>query len=415
MSQWDHIYNELLQRHNEINRIYKCLNIRKLPQEHTLNKHINDITSEYNKAIDLYEKHSASFTKEHNSQFITILQTLRDKLIKIFNHTNLNILVPPNCKTRIDINIQDPNYTDLSDNDEYEDIMAQSREACLKICSQTIPQKYSGDPLSLKSFLISIQLLQTMVEDANTDLLKTFILSKLEGKALEVIPSEPADIATIITALRNKIKPDDSKVIESRMMALNPNKMSPHVFTKQAEELAEALNRALILEGTTDEKANSMTIDKTISMCKAATRSTIVKSVLAATTFQTPKNVLAKFITESTNEPKDTQILSYRATKFTPRRGFTNQRHYPNNQYYSYKKFQSKHNNFTYRNPSTNTIYRPTNRGRYSRNYSRGYRNYNNTNTASAHVRYLEAGNGEGPQNQALVRYLGEPSTSNTI
>lgn len=48
---------------------------------------------------------------------------------------------------------------------------------------------------------------------------------------------------------RKTIKPDSSKVVEGRMLALKLNKINSTDFAKETEKLAEALQRSLVIEG----------------------------------------------------------------------------------------------------------------------------------------------------------------------
>lgn len=96
----------------------------------------------------------------------------------------------------------------------------------------------------------------------NANLLKTFVLSKLEGKALESVSTEPADVDQITTELKSQIKPEYSKIIEGRMLALQFNASKIQDCSKDAEDLAEALQQALIVEGISQQKAKSMAIVK---------------------------------------------------------------------------------------------------------------------------------------------------------
>lgn len=57
-----------------------------------------------------------------------------------------------------------------------------------------------------------------------------------------------------------------------------------------------------------------MTINKTVEMCRASAKTQLVKSVLASTKFDEPKEVLAKYIVEVTGEnkeAKEAQVLKY--------------------------------------------------------------------------------------------------------
>lgn len=110
--------------------------------------------------------------------------------------------------------------------DSEEDIMSQTKTDYLRLAAQTINKNSSGDPLSLTAFINSIELLETIVTAENMPVLKAFILTKLEGKPLQAAPADAATIEIIKNALKDKIKPDNSKIVEARMLALRNDNMT---------------------------------------------------------------------------------------------------------------------------------------------------------------------------------------------
>lgn len=208
---------------------------------------------------------------------------------------------------------------------------------------------YSGDPLALRAFVNSINLCVHMSNKKYDDVLKDVILTKLEGKAYECIdPDKSTD--EIISALTKHIKPENSKVIAGRMTAFKMARHSATDFAQKAEDLAEAFQRSLIIEGITREKAQEMTIEKTVEMCRQNAKSDLVRSVLAASKFNDPKEVISKMITEQSATEKDHQVLHFRSNN---------------------KRFQ-KSNNFR-----GNGRYRNFNRN-FNGNGHNGNNNYNN-------------------------------------
>lgn len=179
------------------------------------------------------------------------------------------------------------------------------------LCARTLNTTFSGDPLALQPFLNGISLLQTMDEEnEHEQILRDFILTKLQGIALECLPTNPT-ITQIKEILPTKIKPDNSKIITGRMMAIQADKLNFTEFTNKTEALAEQLNRSFISEGIPMKIANELTIDRTIELCRANTSSGIVKSVLSSRKFENPKEVLAKFIIESRTELSERNISEH--------------------------------------------------------------------------------------------------------
>lgn len=93
-----------------------------------------------------------------------------------------------------------------------------------------------------------------------------FIKSKLEGKAREALPETITSIDDIKNALRSRIKPDNSKVIAGKIAALNVRNNNYAEFSKQAVDLADALQHSLVIEGMTKTKPHQMTIEQTVSV-----------------------------------------------------------------------------------------------------------------------------------------------------
>lgn len=145
--------------------------------------------------------------------------------------------------------------------------MAQTRSEFLKLAGSLINYKFEGEPLKLTSFLNDIDLVVDSAEENNARLCVTFIKSKISGSALEFIPDDADTIRAIKIALRENIKPESSDVVEGKMMSLKVKKGDFTEFTKEAEKLAEAFRRSLVVSGITHAKAQEMTIKKTIELC----------------------------------------------------------------------------------------------------------------------------------------------------
>lgn len=279
----------------------------------------------------------------------------------------------------------------------------------LKLCGSQINYTYAGDPLTLESFLASIDLLKDVGAN-QLPTLKLFILARLSGKAQESVRKNPASVDEIVEDLKKYIKPDDSKIIESRLQALRFNTGKPQEFTKQAEELSESLQRTLILEGVSQEKAREMTVERTIDLCRQSSKTDFVRGIIASTSFQTPKDVLAKFIVENSKEKTEKQILSFRSQNFRTNNQNRQQNGRGRGNFNGNR--QGNHNNNNSQNNSNNgnnnsRNFRRGNRGNQSNYRGRGgyrgnYNNYNNyNNNGNNNDRYVRvmAENYPGPSN----------------
>lgn len=240
----------------------------------------------------------------------------------------------------------------------------------LRLAAGQINKNYAGDPLALASFIDSLELLESMATTAElTTILFSFAKTKLEGKAREIITTTVINLTQLKNALRTHIKPENSHVVEGRILSLKFNPNHAEECSKKAEELADALKRTLIVEGVSAEKANQMTIDKTIEVCRRNTNSPMIKSVLEASTFETAKDVVAKLITQTDKTKAETQILSYNRPN-NNNRGRGN--HVGRGRGYQNNNYNHGNQNGHFHNPSNN---RNFNRGR---GYARGRGQFNN-------------------------------------
>lgn len=195
-------------------------------------------------------------------------------------------------------------------------------------------------------------MLATMATNDTRQTLIAYVKTRLTSKALEALKPDDDTIVKIIASLRSRIKPDTSTVVMGRLSALRLARKSVQDFAKEAEELAEGLKRALVFEGFPENKAQELTVEKTVSVCRESSNSDIVKSVLAAAQFATPSEVLSKFITETDKNRVEKQVLAVRQ--------------------FNKQKFMNRG-----RNPRGN--FQPRNRGQYHQNNNRnGYNQYNN-------------------------------------
>lgn len=204
------------------------------------------------------------------------------------------------------------NQTDSEIGSEDEKNMEMTTIELFNAVNRQFGQKYSGDPLGLTSFIDGVDI---VTDFATTPALRAsllkYIKSKLDGRAREFVTVDVDTIDKLKDALINNIVPENSRVIEGRILSLRYAYSRQEEFTARAEELADALRRTLIIEGMTAAKASEISIDKTVQLCRKSTNSDLVKSVLASTAFKSPKDVIAKLITESDTHVKEQQILRF--------------------------------------------------------------------------------------------------------
>lgn len=316
--------------------------------------------------------------------------------------TNAKPSTSTDVKPIIDPTKENKNSTHSSKNiDNNTDKMTMTTNDYYSMCIRQINAIYSGDPLGLPPFIASIKLLQTLdSNNAFSDILKGVILTKLQGVALESIPTD-ATIEQIIESLQKNIKSDSSEVIQGKLMALKADRTNLTDFATKAEALAEQFKRALILEKIPNENATKMTTKAITQLCRANTRSTVVDTLMAGENFETAKEAIAKYIVETRTESNKNQanVLAYRqSNRQYHNRGFQQtrfQRNNYNNNYYRNR------NNGQRQGFNGNTQQNQNNfRGR--RNNYRGNQNgnwRNNSRPQSRRVYYT--GNNETPPSGA--------------
>lgn len=277
-------------------------------------------------------------------------------------------------------------------------IMALATPEFLRLASSHINKNYSGDPLALQSFIDSIRLLETLaVNDQLRQLLISFALTKLEGTAREAIIGIPATINILVNNLTERIRPESSKIIEGKLVALRIDRVTLQVFTDTVNNLADAYRRALISEGIPSAKAIEMTTLKAVEVCRYNARTDIAKSVLASSSFANHKEVVTKYIMEVNMEKQEKSVLAFRTSSYN--RDFNtnrpnNRNHNPTNYNHSFYRYPTSSNS-NWRTSSSNNYSNlnsnPTNnRGNFNnhnRNFQRSNSNYRDNNR---NVRYTE-------------------------
>lgn len=232
----------------------------------------------------------------------------------------------------------------------------QSKADFMRLAGPILNYKYNGDPLKLETFITDVELVEAMAEVEQTELCFKYIKSKLEGRALEAMPENLTTVQQIKDALSRKIKPDSSRVIEGKISALRLIKGNFSTFSKQAEDLAEALRRSLIVEGISKSKAEEMAVNKTIDLCRKTSHTDVVKSVISASSFSSPAEVLAKFITESDiarQEKRERENVKQRKDKYQKPK-FDKNKKFDNNKDQKYDKNKKYNKNNHYKNNNNN-------------------------------------------------------------
>lgn len=354
----------------------------------------DSIISTYNKIITYCQNIFKGKNKELKASTEKRLLNIRDRAIECLAILNASVKIPLKVTQIITI---DKNSGESNTN------MTLTQIEYYNLCTRTIAGVYEGDALGLTPFIKSIKLLQALDKDkAYGETLSDFILTRLKGIAIECIPENIQTADEIIIRLKENIKPENSKVIAGRMMAVRADRNNFADYTKKTEELAEKLKRALVLEGIPNEKANEMTVDKTIELCRTNTTSGLVKSVLASTKFNDAKDVIAKYIIESRTETAENKVLAFGTKRVYNNRRFQNdtRNQFQNRGYYNqgYNNRGNNNRTYGYSNYRGRGNYQQNNRGRNqnyypnNRNNSNNFSNRNNSNNYNTNNRFNNRG-----------------------
>lgn len=408
------VYDELRENFMKVHKrikIFKTDKSRKLPTDkNKLNMYKTDLVTAYNKLLsyvcDFYStvqvinretfdnliKESIARVKEcfdilslkyewSDNKFQQIVLENIEPINKPANNSNnTNDHDDDNDDNDEDLNANKTSETDndniLSDNipETHSDnsdtsknaTMTQKPAEFMKLAASIINYKYDGTAENLEGFLADVDLVKDICEGQNTALCIKFVKAKLEKKALELIPENPTTIAEITNALTKGIPFESSLIGEGKFLALRLDRGNYSKFTKEATRLAESYRRALVKEGIPRNLASTLTVQKTVELCRKIARSEIVKSVLASARFNTPEEVVSAFITQNDIARKEKREQdNFRNSKAAPH----------NNRNANDKK------NFN-KNGNSNRNYNNRN-GNNSQNDNRGNNNNNNRNNNS--------------------------------
>lgn len=129
------------------------------------------------------------------------------------------------------------NDSNKSDSEEENPRMTtQTKQDFIALANRSITYKYEGDPLALDSLLDAIDLLVDLCEEENEPTFVKFLMTRLDGKARESILEKPTTVKEIVDQLKDGVKPESSKVIEGRILALRADNTSLTKFAERAED-----------------------------------------------------------------------------------------------------------------------------------------------------------------------------------
>lgn len=258
----------------------------------------------------------------------------------------------------------------------------------LKLAGSLIP-RFSDDANELEYFVDQVLQLESATPDNLKPNLVTFVKGRLLGKARNSAV-DCNSITEIIDALRKDIVLESSIILESRLAALRFDDKNLTDFASAVEKVADQLINSLIFEGVTKAKATQMATRLVVDNCRKSARSPTIKTILAACTFSSPREVLTKFRAEVADLKKEHQFLTYN-THTGNRRGGSNSS--PRN----------------YNNYNNHSNYSQPNSYQYQGNNNGHYNNHNNNNSRNNNSNWRgRRGNFHGNNYRPQVRVMQE-------
>ena len=286
----------------------------------------------------------------------------------------------------------------------------------IKLAS-SIVSHFNGENDKLQTFINSVELLQKIVTGIDTNIIIQFIKTRLGDSALVNLPSNITSVDQILNSLKSTYKFEHSTIIEGKLCAIKVNYDKLSNFTDEIDRVGQLLLRSLTWEGCSKTKSEEIVKNKVVEICRAAARNEFIRTVIASSSFETYRDVLAKFSLESA-KIQDSQLLKFNTN---PRRDFQNSWRYPsnpqtkyfrpnNNNQFAQNYYRPRYNyhynpfNPTNMQPSRNMYYRPNNYNNYHKS------NYTGTvhNQPTNYNFKNNNGQNQGNSNGSQVRFQGE-------
>lgn len=260
-----------------------------------------------------------------------------------------------------------------------------------------------------------MKIVQEATDECNRNLCLSFVVGRLEGRALDGIPEDVKTVADIVKILKARIKTEPSDVVESKILNLKVKKGDFNKFSEEAEKLCESFRRSLIIEGIPSDVAEKWSIKRAVKLCRKTARDESVKNLVGSTKYEAPAEVFSTFLTELENakeerKSKDAAIL--RGQQGNNRRFNNNRNSAGSSRGYNNRNF-GRNNNNNYHG-SNNNRGGGRNFGGQNNRHGGGNANYNNNRNNNNMSN--NNGNFRGGNRQQTIRYVtGAPSTQQAI
>lgn len=266
----------------------------------------------------------------------------------------------------------------------------------MRLADSILPKSFDGEPGKLQSFLDALGLLQTLATTPElVGVAVIFVRTRLVGKARDLIRDENS-LTQIGQTLRENIKTQSSQQVIAKLAALKQT-ASAMEYVAEVEKLSDTLRRSYLSEGVPPATADLFVAQKVTEVLVKSSRSTRVRTVMEAGTFETAHDATTKFIATVSSEAPASQINYFRGRGRGNRGGRGGQgRHWGSN--------NNNNNNNHGGRGGQNRNWNNNNQG--GRGGQNRHNNNNNRNNRSIRAYDSEQGNVGAPHGQASVRDL---------
>lgn len=388
-SQWVHMEWPKIAasiNHNKavFDKSYKCVNKEVPIKVETLEIHIKIIIKEYNNICRIVTTIEDRLTETHKKHCHKILRSLNKRLINISIRHNLDIQIPEDLhslvninenqlqnleesKGDIDIEIESdieslPEDIEIKDNEtKMPDQIEKDREYVRQL-STTIPE-FDGKKSSLTRFITALRITDR-TKGTQEDLAVEIIKSKIIGPILYKVTNETT-IRGIIDILNSNVKGESAEVVKAKLLNIKQKGKTASQYTTEIDNLRKQLETIYIDLGLSAEIADNFATKESIQAMTKNCEYEKLRIILEAGNYNTFSDAAGKYIhcsTEMTGSPSSVLYFNNGQHNY---RG--------NNNYRGHYRGRGRGNRGGY-----NTNY--NNRGNFRGNYRGNNRGRNNSN-----------------------------------
>lgn len=262
----------------------------------------------------------------------------------------------------------------------------------LKLALTFVP-RLEDKPKELSFFIDRV----TQLNSATPANLKQQLITFVKGRARSAAAGCNS-LEEIFEQLKIELAPESSDILESKLSALNISYRDLSTFFESAEKLSDEYIASLSEEGVSKQKAKQMATKTVVDLCRRTARNDTIKVIIAATKFDSPREVINKFRAEVSELQRNRPNLnqSNQTNKYHPRSNNFSGRNQQNRN--NFQSFSSTNNND--RSNSTNN---------HRANYTNNNSNTNFSPRTSNVVRYMQESEPQqdsAPENEEAARWL---------